>query len=521
MGEPEDFVICRECGKHFGQITWVHLLKHNITVEQYRHKYPNAPIVPPRPKKKKIIRQIMGKEGVNYVVCMECDKRFEAITSSHLSNKHNMSTEEYRCKYPDAPFYSRVRIRKFVESKKQCRKQLDLQGVEPKDFVICRICGKRLRVIHAHLRIHGINLKEYKEMYPQAPNMSTYHKNRIKDGVIKFCEAIGTRRYVLQGTEPEDYVVCRICNERFRVFKKAHFKSQKCLEEQRKKNVFINTLEEYRIVFPDAYTACLSTILQLKDSLRGKLCWFKDLPNTDSRVMRMRKTQGETMRDKYASGELVVWSKGRTKETHPSIMKMANSRVGEDNPMYGKRPWNYGLTAETDDRLAEAGRKGGEKRRGVPRSDEAKRNVGEGGRRRWAAYTEEERKEMIYKLRIKSRPNKTEIIIEEMVKPLGFVYNKRVTCSGYSKILGRVRSIIVDFVHVKYPMILQYDGWGGHGPSNSRLPRNVTELDSERDKICSDNDLYTICILTSDLNKGREYVISKVRKESSKVGFQL
>ena len=44
----------------------------------------------------------------------------------------------------------------------------------------------------------------------------------------------------------------------------------------------------------------------------------------------------------------VAWNKGLTKETSPTIAKLAKDRIGEGNPMYGRRNYNWkGITPLT------------------------------------------------------------------------------------------------------------------------------------------------------------------------------
>ena len=43
--EPENFVMCRICGREFQRIIHSHLKKHNITPEEYQNKFSKAPIV--------------------------------------------------------------------------------------------------------------------------------------------------------------------------------------------------------------------------------------------------------------------------------------------------------------------------------------------------------------------------------------------------------------------------------------------------------------------------------------------
>lgn len=43
---------CRECGTEFNQIQWMHLKKHGMTLDEYREKYPDAPITSEETKQK-------------------------------------------------------------------------------------------------------------------------------------------------------------------------------------------------------------------------------------------------------------------------------------------------------------------------------------------------------------------------------------------------------------------------------------------------------------------------------------
>jgi len=51
MNEPEDFVACRICGKRYQQIQWIHLRTHNITLEEYRNEFPEAPTISGKTRK--------------------------------------------------------------------------------------------------------------------------------------------------------------------------------------------------------------------------------------------------------------------------------------------------------------------------------------------------------------------------------------------------------------------------------------------------------------------------------------
>ncbi len=58
----------------------------------------------------------------------------------------------------------------------------------------------------------------------------------------------------------------------------------------------------------------------------------------------------KTSKRKYADGEIVSWSKGLTKETHPGVAKISEANKNQI-------PWNDGLTKETDSRVAGYGKK--------------------------------------------------------------------------------------------------------------------------------------------------------------------
>ena len=47
-----------------------------------------------------------------------------------------------------------------------------------------------------------------------------------------------------------------------------------------------------------------------------------------------------------------AWNKGLNKDVDSRMMKLSESRLGEGNPMFGKTPWNYGLTSKDNESLA-------------------------------------------------------------------------------------------------------------------------------------------------------------------------
>lgn len=73
----------------------------------------------------------------------------------------------------------------------------------------------------------------------------------------------------------------------------------------------------------------------------------------DSRVATSREKAGETLRERYASGELVSWQTGLTAETDPRIGRMAATKM-QQYASGEVRPWNEGLTKETSPSLLRA-----------------------------------------------------------------------------------------------------------------------------------------------------------------------
>lgn len=78
-----------------------HLMSvHNKTIKDYLSDYPNDIDYFPNFKKKKE-KEILLDDEHNYVVCPICGKKFPKITYSHVHLKHNMSITEFKRKYPN------------------------------------------------------------------------------------------------------------------------------------------------------------------------------------------------------------------------------------------------------------------------------------------------------------------------------------------------------------------------------------------------------------------------------------
>ncbi len=119
------------------------------------------------------------------VVCMECGNHYQQL-SSHLRNTHSMSSEEYSQKYPNMPLRSLKSVKSITgvnnpnyRKGNKVRKVLD--GKENVDFIVCRECGDRVRMLtnSGHLRKHHMNKEQYLCKFPGSPMVcSDFSENK-------------------------------------------------------------------------------------------------------------------------------------------------------------------------------------------------------------------------------------------------------------------------------------------------------------------------------------------------------
>jgi hypothetical protein len=73
---------------------------HKITLSEYLVKFPNDIIYHPIHNKKIELSKFLSKTK-NYVICKLCGEKMKSISNTHLKNKHNISTLEYKLKFPN------------------------------------------------------------------------------------------------------------------------------------------------------------------------------------------------------------------------------------------------------------------------------------------------------------------------------------------------------------------------------------------------------------------------------------
>ena len=143
-------------------------------------------------------------------------------------------------------------------------------------------------------------------------------------------------------------------------------------------------------------------------------------------------------------------------------------------------------------------------------TDEHKARLSENKKKFWQQLNSEDRAERIRNSFGKSitRPNKSELILAEFLKPFGFKYN---TCKLF--ISGEHRSYIPDFVHGEFHLLIEFDGRGGHDPALHRIPPNKPELDDQRDRDYEKAGYDILRIKPKYLKKGENFIRKMVNEK--------
>jgi len=78
-----------------------HIQKHhNITIKEYIDKFPEDSHLHIK-LLDKLQREVKLKEIDNFVICKLCGEKMMSVTNTHLINKHNISVAEYKLRFPN------------------------------------------------------------------------------------------------------------------------------------------------------------------------------------------------------------------------------------------------------------------------------------------------------------------------------------------------------------------------------------------------------------------------------------
>ena len=148
----ENKVQCQICKKWFKQLNG-HLIKHNITGNEYKKMFPGSPLM-----SKILINNKIGKNN-NFYGKTHTDKTKFKISTKNSGKKRS---KEIKQKISDG-LNTKNRFKNLF---KQIDLYIDLlQG----KMVQCEICGEILQQLSKHLVYkHNISVIEYKKLYPNA-----------------------------------------------------------------------------------------------------------------------------------------------------------------------------------------------------------------------------------------------------------------------------------------------------------------------------------------------------------------
>ena len=86
---------------------------------------------------------------------------------------------------------------------------------------------------------------------------------------------------------------------------------------------------------------------------------------------------------------------------------------------------------------------------------------------------------------------------------LGFVLNVK----GPLVIKGK----IPDFRHIKYPWLIEYDGYINHNPDSPRVREDPKIRDKKRDKLYVNEGYKILRLLPRDIRQGKKHTLNKIK----------
>lgn len=373
---------------------------------------------------------------------------------------------------------------------------------EPENYVICRECGgKYEQLTYHHLKFkHNMSFKEYRVKYPGVKTICDMLRQKqsevrsLRNGFAGFIESINDLL-------PLPFCACG-CGGRVHNIENCYIKYHHSREKRRHSKKSIEKMRNSKLGH--------AVSRETRDKIRKRSIqygaykigsYFFDLPTEYPLCACGCGGRVAKFGNRYIIGHTHVGREHSPEERKKRTKKLRGlRRTAETRERIRLATLGHPVSEETREKLSAA-------LKGYIPSDEARRNMGAAQQRIWSEYTSEERVIRIRKISVRQSPNNEEIRLGEILLELGYVFNRRLLCSGHSSIAGRMRSIIPDFVSKEHPMyIVQYDGWLGHSPDSHRTRDDQAEWDNERDEICSDNGYTVIRVYPEDLRKGGKHI---------------
>lgn len=169
---------------------------------------------------------------------------------------------------------------------------------------------------------------------------------------------------------------------------------------------------------------------------------------------------------------------------------------GNKNPMFGKIPWSFGLTKDTDIRLANVAKLSSES-----------------GKKAWSLKTEEEKKIVIDRLNKaimnQHKATKIEIKISEYLESENIEFIKNM----------KINYFYVDFYLPLYNIVLECDGDYWHSNPKFYKNKNLTDVqiknldrDKRKNKMLEDNKIKYLRFWEYDIHNNFDKVKYEIKE---------
>lgn len=295
-------------------------------------------------------------------------------------------------------------------------------------YVVCRECGDKFkRITWTHLKGHNMSVCDYRKKYPGSELVS-------KTSIEKLRKSLKGKKF---SEEHKCNISISLTGRR--------------LSEEHRKNIGIG--HTGNVLSTDTKHKIREARFRRKKTLG-----YINSPETRKKLsiaqterFKNNPVSEETKRKMRAS-HLGIPKPPFTEAHRESLRRVMKEKVARGEFV----SWNKGKTKETDERV----RRGGQS---ISNS--------------YSMLTEKEKQERLKNSMFKAsqKPNISEQILLGYLTPLGFMYTGG---DNNKKIAGHKP----DFAHMKYPLLIEYDGPAGHDPSIPWVPENQAEIDDRRDE---------------------------------------
>lgn len=300
-------------------------------------------------------------------------------------------------------------------------------------------------------------------------------------------------------SELEDYVICKICEKQLLKITHSHLSSKSCRQIQSQLGLSGITMLYYREIFPNARVTSLVTIRRHSKSMMNggaekavKTRRTNDPDNLWTKSRRATRHRNDpnnewahrmimTRRKKY--GPSLVRDPEATRNRHSIAMIEGGSAKSAktSRELYGPTGWKD--------------------------PDSVRKKLSVSVSQYYQNLDPDEQAEYLRRTLFSAskKPNASEARLIPILEPLGFSYIGK----GSRVVSGRNP----DFIHIKYSLIIEFDGWLGHNPGSRWTPDTWEEClikDDRRDADYRKAGYDVLRLLPEDLEEGSSHIIEKV-----------